>query len=277
MGINEKLNRILLQVKEKTPLVHHITNYVTVNDCANIVLALGGSPVMADDEAEVEEMVSIASALVINIGTLNSRTINSMILAGKKANELNVPVILDPVGVGATSLRTKTAKLLLENIQFDVIRGNLSEIKVLAGLSSKTRGVDVDVDVEEKDEIEGRKKLGEELSKKLNSVIAITGKVDSISYNDKTYLIYNGHPMLSQVTGTGCMCSSLIGAFLGTGEDKHIATVLGVLTMGISGERAYKAVTDKDLGTGSFRTAIIDSVSNITPEIIYEYAKITEK
>ncbi|KGK87640.1 hydroxyethylthiazole kinase [Clostridium sp. HMP27] len=275
MGINEKLNRILLQVKEKTPLVHHITNYVTVNDCANIVLALGGSPVMADDEAEVEEMVSIASALVINIGTLNSRTINSMILAGKKANELNVPVILDPVGVGATSLRTKTAKLLLENIQFDVIRGNLSEIKVLAGLSSKTRGVDVDV--EEKDEIEGRKKLGEELSKKLNSVIAITGKVDSISYNDKTYLIYNGHPMLSQVTGTGCMCSSLIGAFLGTGEDKHIATVLGVLTMGISGERAYKAVTDKDLGTGSFRTAIIDSVSNITPEIIYEYAKITEK
>lgn len=275
MGINEKLNRILLQVKEKTPLVHHITNYVTVNDCANIVLALGGSPVMADDEAEVEEMVSIASSLVINIGTLNSRTINSMILAGKKANELNVPVILDPVGVGATSLRTKTAKLLLENIQFDVIRGNLSEIKVLAGLSSKTRGVDVDV--EEKDEIEGRKKLGEELSKKLNSVIAITGKVDSISYNDKTYLIYNGHPMLSQVTGTGCMCSSLIGAFLGTGEDKHIATVLGVLTMGISGERAYKAVTDKDLGTGSFRTAIIDSVSNITPEIIYEYAKITEK
>lgn len=275
MEINEKLNRILLQVKEKTPLVHHITNYVTVNDCANIVLALGGSPVMADDEAEVEEMVSIASTLVINIGTLNSRTINSMILAGKKANELNVPVILDPVGVGATSLRTKTAKLLLENIQFDVIRGNLSEIKVLAGLSSKTRGVDVDV--EEKDEIEGRKKLGEELSKKLNSVIAITGKVDSISYNDKTYLIYNGHPMLSQVTGTGCMCSSLIGAFLGTGEDKHIATVLGVLTMGISGERAYKAVTDKDLGTGSFRTAIIDSVSNITPEIIYEYAKITEK
>lgn len=275
MEINEKLNRILLQVKEKTPLVHHITNYVTVNDCANIVLALGGSPVMADDEAEVEEMVSIASALVINIGTLNSRTINSMILAGKKANELNVPVILDPVGVGATSLRTKTAKLLLENIQFDVIRGNLSEIKVLAGLSSKTRGVDVDV--EEKDEIEGRKKLGEELSKKLNSVIAITGKVDSISYNDKTYLIYNGHPMLSQVTGTGCMCSSLIGAFLGTGEDKHIATVLGVLTMGISGERAFKAVTDKDLGTGSFRTAIIDSVSNITPEIIYEYAKITEK
>lgn len=275
MEINEKLNRILLQVKEKTPLVHHITNYVTVNDCANIVLALGGSPVMADDEAEVEEMVSIASTLVINIGTLNSRTINSMMLAGKKANELNIPVMLDPVGVGATSLRTKTAKLLLENIHFDVIRGNLSEIKVLAGLSSKTRGVDVDI--EEKDEIEGRKKLGEELSKKLNSVIAITGKVDSISYNDKTYLIYNGHPMLSQVTGTGCMCSSLIGAFLGTGEDKHIATVLGVLTMGISGERAYKAVTDKDLGTGSFRTAIIDSVSNITPEIIYEYAKITEK
>ncbi|MBE6066665.1 MAG: hydroxyethylthiazole kinase [Clostridium lundense] len=275
MEINEKLKRILLQVKERTPLVHHITNYVTVNDCANIVLALGGSPVMADDEAEVEEMVSIASALVINIGTLNSRTINSMMLAGKKANELNIPVMLDPVGVGATSLRTKTAKLLLENIQFDVIRGNLSEIKVLAGLSSKTRGVDVDI--EEKDEIEGRKKLGEELSKKLNSVIAITGKVDSISYNDKTYLIYNGHPMLSQVTGTGCMCSSLIGAFLGTGEDKHIATVLGVLTMGISGERAYKAVTDKDLGTGSFRTAIIDSVSNITPEIIYEYAKITEK
>lgn len=275
MEINEKLKRIFLQVKEKAPLVHHITNYVTVNDCANIVLALGGSPVMADDEAEVEEMVSIASALVINIGTLNSRTINSMMLAGKKANELKIPVMLDPVGVGATSLRTKTAKLLLENIQFDVIRGNLSEIKVLAGLSSKTRGVDVDI--EEKDEIEGRKKLGEELSKKLNSVIAITGKVDSISYNDKTYLIYNGHPMLSQVTGTGCMCSSLIGAFLGTGEDKHIAAVLGVLTMGISGERAYKAVTDKDLGTGSFRTSIIDSVSTITPEIIYEYAKITEK
>lgn len=275
MEIIEKLKHILLQVKEKTPLVHHITNYVTVNDCANIVLALGGSPVMADDEAEVEEMVSIASALVINIGTLNSRTINSMMIAGKKANELNIPVILDPVGVGATSLRTKTAKLLLENIHFDVIRGNLSEIKLLAGLSSKTRGVDVDI--QEQDGMEERKKLGEELSKKLNSVIAITGKVDSISYNDETYFIHNGHPMLSQVTGTGCMCTSLIGTFLGTGEDKHIATVLGVLTMGISGERAYKVIMDKSLGTGSFRTAIIDSVSTMTPEIIHEYAKITEE
>ena len=142
MSVLKEISQLIGNVKDKKPLVHHITNYVTVNDCANMVLAIGGSPVMADDLAEVEEMLAFASALVINIGTLNERTIQSMITAGKKANQLGVPVVLDPVGVGATTLRTETTAILLKEVRFAVIRGNMSEIKMIAGLNVQIKGVD---------------------------------------------------------------------------------------------------------------------------------------
>ena len=142
MDIKTYIGNLLENVRERAPLVHHITNYVTVNDCANITLSIGASPVMADDINEVEAMTSIASSLVINIGTLNSRTVECMIKAGKKANEVGIPVILDPVGAGATPYRTKVAKTIMDNIELAVIRGNLSEIKTLYGINTKTKGVD---------------------------------------------------------------------------------------------------------------------------------------
>ncbi|WP_027625871.1 hydroxyethylthiazole kinase [Clostridium lundense] len=272
MEMYENIYNSLLKVKEKNPLVHHITNYVTVNDCANIVLAIGGSPVMADDEREVEEMVSIASSLVINIGTLNSRTVQSMILAGKKANSLNIPVILDPVGVGATSYRTEVAKKLIEEVHFSVVRGNLSEIKNIAGIEVITKGVDASEVGDTSTKMEEKKEISQELSKELDAIIAVTGEVDCISSKDKSYYIANGHKILSKITGTGCMCSSLIGSFCGAERDYLTAAVAGVASMGIAGEIAYEKT--KDLGIGSFKTALMDSIYNLDLNTYKERSKI---
>ncbi|KAJ53466.1 hydroxyethylthiazole kinase [Clostridium tetanomorphum] len=272
MEIYESINNSLLKVKEKNPLIHHITNYVTVNDCANIVLAIGGSPVMADDEREVEEMVSIASSLVINIGTLNSRTVKSMLLAGKRANKLNIPVILDPVGVGATSYRTEVAKELIEEVHFSVIRGNLSEIKNIAGIKVVTKGVDTSEVGDNCLKMEEKKEISQQLSKKLDSVIAITGEVDCVSFENKSYYIANGHKILSKVTGTGCMCSSLIGSFCGGESNYLIAATAGIASMGIAGELAWEKT--KELGTGSFKSALMDNIYTLNYEAYKERGKI---
>lgn len=257
----QSIANLLSDVKIKTPLVHHITNYVTVNDCANVVLALGGSPVMADDEGEVEEMVSMASSLVINIGTLNARTIKSMLLAGKKANQLGIPVVFDPVGVGATSLRTATAKRILDEIQLSVLRGNSSEIKTIAGIDSRTRGVD-SVDSFEDKNNEGME-LSRDLAKKLNCTVAITGKRDIISDTLRTGYIENGHQILSRITGTGCMATSLIGCFAGATSDGYLAACAGIITMGLAGEKAWGTVQLSG-GIGSFKVALFDWIFKMT-------------
>ena len=254
-------------VKEKSPLVHHITNYVTVNDCANIVLALGGSPVMADDIKEVEQMVSFASALVINIGTLNERTIEAMIKAGLKANELNIPVILDPVGVGATELRTETVKRLIDKIKFAVIRGNMSEIKITSGLDVEIKGVDSTAsDV-------GAIEVAQNLAKKLNTVVAITGARDVITDGERICLIDNGHKILSMVTGTGCMSTALIGAYAGGTKNYLVAAVAGIMSMGIAGEKAYESLSDKD-GIGTFRMRLFDNIYNLSSVDFEERGKV---
>ncbi|MBV5279466.1 MAG: hydroxyethylthiazole kinase, partial [Campylobacteraceae bacterium] len=209
MEIRKQINEALAQVKVKRPLVHHLTNYVTVNDCANVVLAIGASPVMADEVKEVEEMVSICNALVLNIGTGNERTLEAMIKVGKMANAQNIPVLLDPVGVGATPFRFKSVAKLLKKIRFSVIRGNMAEIKTVAGLEAKSAGVD-----SLEDESDGAK-VAKNLALKLGCVIAITGKTDIVSDGITTYLLDNGDINLTKVTGTGCMSSSLIGSFLG--------------------------------------------------------------
>ncbi len=262
--------RLLDKVKEKNPLVHQITNYVTVNDCANIVLALGGSPVMADDETEVEEMVSIASALVINIGTLNGRTIKSMLLAGKKANEVGVPVILDPVGVGATALRTDTAKRLIKEIRLSILRGNLSEIKTIAGLETKTRGVD-SVDAQNA----GTTNVAQIVAKELHCTVAITGKQDVVSDGKRTGLIDNGHPILSKVTGTGCMATALIGCYAGVTDNAFLASCAGIITMGLAGEKARAAIGDP-AGIGSFKVALFDSIYKLTSQDLINGSKFHE-
>jgi len=255
-------------VKEKTPLIHCITNYVTVNDCANILLACGGSPIMSDDAAEVEEITSICNALVINIGTLNQRTISSMLLAGKKANELNHPVILDPVGVGASKLRNETAEKLLEEIKFQLIRGNISEIKMLALGNGTTKGVDADVaDVVTSETLDSVITFAKAFSQKTGAVIAITGAIDIVCDASKAYVIYNGHPMMSKITGSGCMLTAMLGAYLAANQENPLeATAAAICSMGICGELAYEKLEKTGAGNSTYRNYLIDEIYNLTAD-----------
>lgn len=278
MEANEKIAELLSKVREKSPLVHHITNYVTVNDCANITLAAGASPVMADDINEVSDMVSLASSLVINIGTLNSRSVESMIVAGKRANNLSIPVILDPVGAGATSYRTDVAKRIINEVDLAVVRGNLSEIKTLYGLESKTRGVDSIEEIDlNKDSFNNIKTIAKNLAIKLNTTVAITGRVDIITDGNKIYLAENGNELMSRVTGTGCMCTSLIGSYLGVGKDNLIAALSGVVSMGIAGEISYERLDKNYIGIGSLKTGIIDGVYSLSKEEILKRSRIYQE
>jgi hydroxyethylthiazole kinase len=268
--------KILDRVQQKHPLVHCITNYVTVNDCANILLASGASPIMSDDIGEVEEITAICNALDINIGTLNERTIASMLKAGKKADALRHPVVLDPVGAGASSLRTKTAIRLMEEIQFTVIRGNISEIKTLAQGSGSTKGVDADVsDAVSDQNLPEAVRFAKALSKKTGAVVAITGAIDIVSDATKAYVIRNGHPMMSKITGTGCMLSALVAAYCGANPDHTLeATAAAVSVMGLCGELAYKRTTETSGGTGTFHMSLIDAMSQMNGSVLNGGIKI---
>lgn len=261
------LKEMLEQVREQCPLIHNITNYVTVNDCANILLACGGSPIMADDMEEAEEITSICGGLNINIGTLNQRTIPAMHLAGKKANALGHPVVLDPVGAGASQLRTKTARDLMENIKFTVIRGNISEIKTLALGTGGAKGVDADVaDKVTKENLPQAMTFAKEFAKKTGAVIAITGAIDIVTDGEKAFCIYNGHPMMSSITGTGCQLSAMTAAYVTANPETPLeATAAAVCVMGICGEKAHGRLTAQD-GNASYRNYIIDAIFNLTGE-----------
>lgn len=268
------ISKMLSNVREKSPLIHNITNYVTVNDCANVVLACGASPIMSDDKNEVSEITTICGGLNINIGTLNSRTIESMLIAGKKANELNHPVVFDPVGAGASKLRTDTALTLLENVKFAVIRGNISEIKTLAQGNGTTKGVDADVsDKVTEENLDEAVAFAKAFSKKTGAVIAITGAIDIVADDTKAYCIRNGHSMMSSVTGTGCQLSAMTAAFL-TANPKYPleSTAASVCTMGYAGEIAYSRLTPMD-GNSTYRNYIIDAIYNMTEEKLKEGAK----
>ena len=261
-------------VRSKNPLIHNITNYVTVNDCANIVIACGASPIMADDKDEVEDITNICDGLNINIGTLNSRTIESMLIAGKRANELGHPVVLDPVGVGASKLRTETALRLLNEIKFTVIRGNISEIKTLAVGSATTKGVDAGIgDRISEDNLDDAICLAKAFAEKTGAVVAITGSVDIVADSQKAYCIRNGHQMMSSVTGTGCQLSAMTAAFV-TANPDHVldATAAAVSAMGYAGEIAYGRMSKQD-GNSSYRNYIIDAIYNMTPEDLKKGAK----
>lgn len=269
--MNYKMSKI---VREKCPLIHNITNYVTVNDCANALLASGASPIMADDKNEVEEITAVCQGLNINIGTLNERTIKSMIIAGKKANELGHPVVLDPVGAGASKLRTDTALNLLSEVKFTVIRGNISEIKALSGTSAITQGVDANIADKVTDEnLDGAISLIKAFAKKTEAVIAVTGAIDIVCDGEKAYIIRNGHPMMSSVTGTGCMLSAITAAYVTANPDSILeASAMAVCTMGIAGEIAQKRLGELD-GNSSYRNYIIDAIYNMTPKLLKEGAK----
>ena len=267
-------SKIFSNVREKCPLIHNITNYVTVNDVANILLACGGSPIMSDDEGEVEEITAICGGLNINIGTLNKNTIPSMFLAGIKANELGHKVLLDPVGAGASALRTKTAVDLLKKVKFDVIRGNISEIKTLALGSGTTKGVDADVSDAVTDEnLEKSVAFVKDFASKMNCVVAVTGAIDLVCDSQKCYVIRNGRAEMGKITGTGCQLSGMTAAFITANPDNVLeATAASVCAMGLAGEIAWSKMNEGD-GNSTYRNRIIDAIFNMTGTELEKGAK----
>ena len=264
----------LTNVRAKVPLVHNITNYVTVNDVANVLLASGGSPIMSDEPDDVEDITSICGGLNINIGTLNQSSIKGMFLAGKKANELNHVVLLDPVGAGASALRTNTAVKLMEEVKFTVIRGNISEIKTLALGSGTTKGVDADVaDAVTEDTLDSAVKFVKDFAKKSGSIVAITGAIDLVSDGDRCYVIRNGRPEMGRITGTGCQLSGLMTAFLVANPDSLLdAAAAAVCTMGLAGEIGWDNMQPTD-GNSTYRNRIIDAIFNMDAETLDKGAK----
>ncbi len=267
---------ILDNVKITTPLVHSITNYVTVNDCANIVLACGGSPIMADEIDEVEEITAICGALIINIGTLNRRTIAAMIKAGEKANALGKPVILDPVGAGASALRTNTVFQLLDKIKFAVIRGNISEIKTIGAGNGNVQGVDAGAaDRVTEENLKESIVFAKALAKKTGAVIAITGAIDIVADAKSAYIIRNGHPLMGKITGTGCMLSCVAGAFCAANPNALLdAAACAVAAMGLCGELAYKKTEETKGGSATLRMHLIDVMGKIDEQLLKVGGKI---
>ncbi|OGC89318.1 MAG: hydroxyethylthiazole kinase [candidate division Zixibacteria bacterium RBG_16_53_22] len=264
--INYNLGALLSKVRSEKPLVHNITNYVVMNFTANTLLAMGASPVMAHARGEVEEMVSLAKALVINIGTLSEAWIESMFLAGRRANQLGVPVVLDPVGSGATTLRTSTFKRLTREIQSDIVRGNASEILSIASATVTTKGVDAVHDVEHASD------TARQMARQLDCVVAITGPVDLITDGNRVIRCKNGDAMLRKITGTGCAATATIGAFAGVTKDALEATSAGLAFFGLAGEVAAARAKSP----GSFMTALLDAMYEITPEQFQELARLEE-
>ena len=244
---------IIKKIRENSPLVHNITNYVVMNNTANALLAIGASPVMAHAVEEIDDIVSISSSLVINMGTLSEKWIESMLIAVKKAKELNKPVVFDPVGVGASKYRTETAKKIIEAATPDVIRGNASEIMALAEIANTTKGVDSTAQSE--DAITAAQKL----SKKLNNTIVISGEIDYVITQEVISEITGGSTLMSAVTGMGCTATSVIGACIGVESDYHLASCAAMEAMGQAGSKAEKLSN----GPGSFQMNFLDCLHNI--------------
>ena len=264
------LGNCIENVRKNVPLVHNITNYVTVNDVANVLLACGGSPIMSDEPEDVKEITSICGGLNINIGTLSKRSIEGMFAAGARANELGHATLLDPVGAGASTLRTNTAVELMEKIRFDVIRGNISEVKTLAQGSGTTKGVDADVtDAVTEENLEEGIAFAKAFAKKARCIVAI----DLVSDADRCYVIRNGCPEMGKITGTGCQLSGMMTAFLTANpEQKLEAAAAAVCTMGLAGEIGWSYMQKGD-GNATYRNRIIDAIFNMTGDALEEGAK----
>ncbi len=264
------LDEILKQVQETSPLVHCISNQVASNDCANIVLACGASPIMAEDPEEVAEVTAISRAVSLSLGTPNPRKAEALLRAGKKANELEIPVVFDPVGVGVSAFRKKIARDFLNEVHPTILRCNCSELRTLCLEEANARGVDADAK-QEQDENENIQ-LAKRAAKQLNCIVAMTGKEDIVTDGEQVCLGHNGTPLMRKVTGTGCMLSVLTGAFVGANPGYPLEAALGaVCMMGLCGERAAQQMQPQD-GTGSFRVYLMDAISNLTPEQLEEGA-----
>src|SRR5947209_6527438 len=256
---------LLGRIRDQRPLVHHITNMVVMNDTANITLAIGASPVMAHAIEEVEEMVRLAKAVVLNIGTLTPEQIEAMLRAGKRANELGIPIVLDPVGAGATSLRTQSALRLLRELHISALRGNASEVGTLVGVVAETRGVDSISLAEDREVVASR------AAREFACTVAITGARDVIAEGERLARVDNGHPLLAAITGSGCMATTLVAAFLAVEADAWLATTAGLVAMGLAGEMA----APKAGGPGTFRSHLLDAVAALDEETIARGQKVS--
>lgn len=262
--IKERLPETLKNVRKNVPVTHCITNSVTINDCANAVLAIGGSPIMAEDSDEIEEIVEIASVVVINIGKLSEEQLEAMEISCKYANKTNTPIVIDPVGAGISALRNNTIKNLVENYKITAIRGNISEIKAIANIigltetESAAKGVDVnDDDIITRNNLDTNGNLVKELAEKLNTVIIASGPLDIISDGETIVVLDNGDEMMPLITGSGCMLTSIVGSCVAN-NDAFEGSILASLAMSLAGEKARAKVDSLDLGTGSFRAFLID-------------------
>ena len=251
-------------IRERRPLVHSITNYVVMNETANAILALGALPVMAHAREEVAEMVGLAGALVLNIGTLSESWVDAMLLAGRAANERGVPVVLDPVGAGATAYRTETARRLLDELDVAVLRGNAGEVATLVGVAAEVRGV------ESVGAGGNPAELARQAALTLGLVASVTGPVDHVSDGERTAAVANGHALLASITGTGCMSTALTGCYLAANDDPFEAAVEALVAFGVAGEDA--AVEAK--GPGSFHVGLYDALAALDPATLTARAKV---
>ena len=271
------LGTALDRVRATVPLVHCITNYVTVNDCANALLACGGSPIMSDEPRDVADITSICGGLVLNIGTLNERSIAGMHVAGKRAAELAHPIVLDPVGAGASALRTETATDLLDTLPITVVRGNMSEIKALAGASASTRGVDVNPDDAVREEnLAASATFARDLARMMGTVVAITGAIDIVADAKRAVAIRNGVATMGKITGTGCMLSCVTCAYVvANPDDVFDAVVAAIAGHGLAGEIAQRRMRPDD-GNGSFRTYLLDAICTMDAARLADGARVEE-
>jgi hydroxyethylthiazole kinase len=257
----------LRSLREQKPLVHQITNYVVMNEAANATLALGALPVMAHAREEVEEMVGLASALVINIGTLSQQWVEAMLLAGRAASARGIPVVLDPVGAGATTYRTETARRILDEVAVTVLRGNAGEVATLVGAEAEVRGVESITTGLEPAEI------AQEGARRLGLVASVTGPVDHVSNGERTLAVANGHPLLAAVTGTGCISSALTGCFLAAKPEEPLeAAAEALAALGVAAEDA----ADGAAGPGTFHARLYDALAALDPETLDGRARISE-
>lgn len=249
-------------VRATVPLVHCITNYVTVHDVANVVIACGGSPIMSDEPADVEDITSICGALDVNIGTLNERTIQAMALASARTQELGHPIVLDPVGAGASRLRTQTAATLLDQRAITCVRANVSEVKALASGAAATRGVDAAPDdAVTYDNLEAMAAYTRDFSRACGAVVAVSGAIDLVSDAEYTYVISNGHRLMAGITGSGCMLSAVTAAYLAANPDDRLGAVAAAFAMfGLAGKLAAERAEAEGVGNATFSNYLIDAV-----------------
>jgi hydroxyethylthiazole kinase len=265
-SLGARAAEILDRIHHRHPLIHHMTNWVVMNDTANATLALGALPVMSHAKEEVTEMVGAAGALVLNPGTLYPDLVDAMIIAGKRANQLGTPIVYDPVGVGATKYRNDTADLIMKELHLAVVRGNSGEVGALAGAGGEVKGVE---SVQGVDDPAG---VARGLAARRATVVAITGKRDIISDGTRVLGVDNGHPLLKTVTGTGCMATTVIAIFCAVEPDKLLATAAALAVYGLAAQNAARGAR----GPGTFRAALLDSLYNLTPAAVTRGARIVD-